>query len=315
MNTPGAIRPPHQTAPRARVPAPHGIPLKLLRKLANSLGYDVRRKQPPTSDLPVYEQLYSRESIANRRFYNVGAGSFRHPAWTNVDHPSAWYQDSQTGGLDLAWDALAIEPLPIESGVAEVVYTSHTIEHITDAAAENLFREARRALKPGGVFRLTMPNIDLGYAAWRRGDRRYFDWIERYSDPAQYQRIGLRIPMNQASTAQVFLWHFAAAVSTLHVDGAPQRINDDELARLFDSLPYDEALNHCTARCPVEIQKRHPGNHINWWNADKLARLLAAARFTDIRRSGYAQSYCAVLRNTRYFDNTRPSVSLYMEAS
>lgn len=288
--------------------------MRMLRQLFGALGYDVRKKRPIDFGLGVYRSVYARESVEGRRFYNIGAGSFRHPAWTNVDHPSAWYQVAQSGGLDLAWDALAIEPLPIESDVAEIVYTSHTIEHVTDPAAENLFGEAHRVLKPGGVFRLTMPNIDLGYAAWRRDDRFYFDWIDRYSAPAEYTRIGLRMPMNQASTAQVFLWHFASAASTLHVDGAPERIGDGELRRLFESLPYEQALNQCTAKCPVEVQKRHPGNHINWWNADKLARCLTEAGFTDVRRSGYAQSQCPVLRDTRYFDNTRPSVSLYMEA-
>jgi predicted SAM-dependent methyltransferase len=289
--------------------------LKVLRKVASALGYDVRHKELPVSDLPIYAQLYPRESLEQRRFYNVGAGSFRHPAWTNVDHPSAWYQQAQRNGMDLTWDALAIEPLPIESGTAEVLYTSHTIEHITDAAAVNLFREANRVLKPGGIFRLTMPDIDLGHAAWRRNDRHYFDWIERYSNPAQAARIASRIPMNQASTSQVFLWHFASAASTLHVDGAPERIDDQALQRIFDTHPYEQALDACTAKCPVEVQKRHPGNHINWWNAEKLSRLLIDAGFREVRRSGYCQSQCPILRNVVYFDNTRPSVSLYMEAT
>jgi predicted SAM-dependent methyltransferase len=283
--------------------------------LAGGLGYEIRRKQPPVSDLSVYTQCFPAESIERRRFYNVGAGSFRHPAWTNVDHPSAWYQQAQAGGLDLAWDALAIEPLPIETGTAEVVYTSHTIEHITNDAAANLFREARRALKPDGVLRLTMPDIDLGHAAWRRDDRHYFNWIDRYSDPELAARIGLRMPMKQATTSQVFLWHFASAASTLHVDGGPRRIDDEQLQRLFETLPYQQALDACTASCPVDVQKRHPGNHINWWNAEKLSAFLAAAGFDDVRRSGCGQSQSPVLRNTRYFDNTRPDVSLYMEAT
>jgi DNA-binding IclR family transcriptional regulator len=108
-----------------------------------------------------------------------------------------------------------------------------------------------------------MPNIDLGHAAWRRGDRHYFNWIERYSDPQKARRVGLRMPMDQTSTSQVFLWHFATAASTLHVDGGAERIDDEELRRLFDDLPYEEALDACTAKCPVEVQKRYPGSHIN----------------------------------------------------
>jgi hypothetical protein len=41
---------------------------------------------------------------------------------------------------------------------------------------------------------------------------------------------------------------------------------------------------------------------------------LEQAGFTDIIRSGYGQSRCPVLRNTRFFDSTHPKHSIYVEA-
>ena len=43
-----------------------------------------------------------------------------------------------------------LEPLPIADSSAEVVYTlAHTVEHINNEAAQNMFNEAYRILKPG----------------------------------------------------------------------------------------------------------------------------------------------------------------------
>ena len=40
-------------------------------------------------------------------------------------------------------------------------------------------------------------------------------------------------PLNQATTAQIFLFHFAAVVSELHADGLDMRISNEELDGLF----------------------------------------------------------------------------------
>jgi hypothetical protein len=86
------------------------------------------------------------------------------------------------------------------------------------------------------------------------------------------------------------------------------------LTRLFETLPYDQALDACVARCPIEVQRRYPFNHINWWNRDKAIRLLTAAGFAHPYPSGYGQSASPVMRNTTLFDSTHPSWSLYVEA-
>src|SRR4051794_38468225 len=142
-----------------------------VRRIVNLTGYDLApiKKKPPrdpsreaTAD---YVRWYGEETVLQRRFYNVGAGKFRHPLWTNVDHPSEWYGPQQAAG-QIEYDLEADKPLPIATGSAAIVYTSHTIEHITDVAAAQLFREARRVLRPGGVFRATTPDIRLAYDAW-----------------------------------------------------------------------------------------------------------------------------------------------------
>lgn len=241
----------------------------------------------PSTDVCLYYELYNKESVEDRKFYNIGAGGFRHLAWTNVDHESEWYKDSL--GTDfIDWDLLSLTPLPVESDSAEIVYSSHLIEHITNDAARNLFNEAFRILKKNGIFRVTAPNIDLDYRAYKERDRHYFYWLE---EPYSVQ--------------QLFRSHFATSAS----------ISDSELNEIFGKMEYEKALDYCISKCSVEEQKKHPGNHINWWNAKKLFRTLETAGFRNILLSSYGQSFSPVLRETMLFDNCHPKISFYMEAT
>lgn len=285
---------------------------KLIKKIINAAGYELKARNG--LDLDTYRRLYGKDSVENRRFYNIGAGSFRHPAWTNVDHESEWYAEHQRSGVDISWDLMSESPLALEAGVAELAYSSHTVEHVTDAAAQNMFNEVHRILKPNGTFRVTMPNIDLHYRAYRDNDRDFFYRIKHYSRPKDYQRAMYDRPLGDASIQQLFLVHFAFNASVLHVDGAKKRIEDAELDRIFSEMRYEEALDYCVSRCCLEIQKKYPGNHFNWWNEGKVIRMLRAAGFAEVFRSAYGQSRVPVLRNTDYFDSTHPKESLYVEA-
>lgn len=283
---------------------------RMIRKSFNTIGLDLKRLKKIDPNLKQYYALYPEDSVKNHRFYNVGAGLFRHPAWTNIDHFSEWYKGNIT---DIDYDLESLKPFPIPDNSAEVVYSSHTVEHISNAAAQNLFNEAYRVLKPGGYLRVTTPNIDLESRAYLHNDRDYFYWIERYSQTPEIERINIDRPMSEASIQQIFLSHFASSACLLHKDGAKERITDEELDRVFREMPYEQALDYCISKCDPEVQKKYPGNHINWWNHDKMSRMFQQAGFEKIYRSGYGQSFCPVLRHTDYFDNTHPKISLYVE--
>ncbi|MBL0342401.1 MAG: hypothetical protein IPP71_16735 [Bacteroidetes bacterium] len=120
--------------------------------------------------------------------------------------------------------------------------------------------------------------------------------------------------MREASLAQLFLSDFASAATTISLVGNEKRIDDAELERLFRELPYEEALNYCTSLCSIEIQKKYPYFHMNWFNEKKLTQMLKQAGFKTVRRSAYLQSEVPVLRNQKYFDSTLPQISIYMEA-
>jgi ubiquinone/menaquinone biosynthesis C-methylase UbiE len=49
--------------------------------------------------------------------------------------------------------------LPLGDGTAEVVYSSHMLEHLDRMEARVFLHEVRRVLAPGGILRLVVPDI------------------------------------------------------------------------------------------------------------------------------------------------------------
>lgn len=278
-------------------------------------GLQIQKSEKDIFKLDLYKSIFPPESIYSKRFYNVGAGSFFHPCWTNIDYMSDWYESNNTlTRKGIHYDLFSLEPIPVDDGTAEIVYSSHTIEHIKDEHAQFFFNEAFRILKLDGIFRITCPDIDLHYAAMMKNDLDFYYWRNWYRNESDYKRIMLNRPLDNASIEQLFLQRFATASSILHADGIKETINDLELRRIFKELTYEEALNYCCNKCPIDIQKKYPGNHTNWWNRNKVIRLLKEAGFENVSVSGYGQSQTPVLRNTNLFDSTHPKISLYIEA-
>lgn len=59
-------------------------------------------------------------------------------------------------------------PLPFADAAVDWVYAEHLIEHVTMPVAVGWLREARRVLRPGGVLRITTPDLAKylhGYAS------------------------------------------------------------------------------------------------------------------------------------------------------
>ena len=52
------------------------------------------------------------------------------------------------------------QPLPYPDASFAAVHGSHVLEHLTPAEAEALLGEVRRVLRPGGVIRIAVPDLD-----------------------------------------------------------------------------------------------------------------------------------------------------------
>lgn len=301
-------------------------PVCVLKEVSKEIlkkgGFEIIKIRKPEDDTPHYLHLYGRDSVENKRFYNISGGGhfgfgggFWHPCWTNIDYffPTGMkpFLDSE---YEMAHDLLGLSALPLPSSCAELVQTQYTIEHITNEAAEVLFREVYRILKRGGVFRVVVPNVELDYVAYLHKDRHYFSWIDIFSKPEQYRSLHLNMPLNRVSLEQVFLVHFAANTSLIHEDGAPERISDEEFKEVFSEYNLKDAFNHCMEKCSVEKQKLYRENHVNWWTNTKLREMLENAGFKNIYTLSCNQSSSPVMRNRQYFDKYWNNVALFMEA-
>jgi SAM-dependent methyltransferase len=52
------------------------------------------------------------------------------------------------------------QPLPYPDGAFEAVFGSHVLEHLTPGEAEDVLRELHRVLRPGGIVRIAVPDLD-----------------------------------------------------------------------------------------------------------------------------------------------------------
>lgn len=276
------------------------------------MGYEVRKKNNPQFQINLYKELFPCTSIENKKFYNIGAGSFYHPCWTNIDFYNNWYrQDLEKIGIH--FDLMNCDSLPIESNSAEILYTSHVIEHITDKAIKNLFSEAYRILKSDGIFRITAPDINLLHRAFQNNDWFFFrDSINYYSNPEVMKKLNIR-SMAEAKLADIYQYYFSATTSPLTKYEESRKIFNEELVQIFSEKSYEEALNYICSFSKFAPNKS--GYHINWANASKVIRLLKQAGFSRCDVSAYGQSKSAILRDTSFFDNTVPEWSFYVEAS
>jgi predicted SAM-dependent methyltransferase len=293
----------------------------IAKDLINNAGFKIIRIRNK-DDVQHYIQLYGKDSVKKKRFYNISAGGhfgfggdFYHPCWTNIDFVKP---DKEKEGLnpenEIGHDLLSLKPLPIEAGTAELIQSQYAIEHITDEAAEVFFKEAHRALKTRGVFRIVVPNNELDYMAYTNNDRHYFHWIDMQSKSGLYQHLRFKVPLNQASFEQVVLVHFAANASTIYNDGAPERITDEQFIDIYKNNSMEDFFNICSSKCSVEIQKKYRQSHINWWTNNKLKAMLQKAGFKHVYILSAHQSIAPVMRNKYYFDKYWTEVAIFIEA-
>jgi|GEM_PF-604497 len=252
-----------------------------------------------------YDQLYAAlwpaEVLRRRPFYNIGPGGFHHRHWQTIDKDSDAYPSAEFD-IDIQFDLLDREPLPVESASAEVIYISHVISLIRDDDARHLFAEARRCLKPGGVFRVNTNDGDAFFRAYQTGDDAFFFWQAGDVDDGVPRSLG-----------QKYLT-YVNGHRALHSNAAATKLDDASLAQIVASAPYAEAMDQICAEIDLATLNARPNQSINWWNEAKLYGFLSDAGFAGIYRSGFGQSLCPVLRDTTVFDNTLYKVSLFMEA-
>ena len=103
-------------------------------------------------------------TLDSRRL-NWGCGEHPEPGWINSD-----IKDGP--GIDLSCDIR--EGLPLEADTIDYAVSIHALPEIPYTDIVGALRELRRVLKPGGVLRLALPDLDKGIQAYLSEDEDYF---------------------------------------------------------------------------------------------------------------------------------------------
>jgi predicted SAM-dependent methyltransferase len=130
----------------------------------------------PPFDAGVLERLAVRG-------LHVGCGPRLHPGWLNTD--TLTLEDERGGATEpgrlarvngelpyLQHDATARFPLPDRS--FDWAHSSHLIEHLPFAGVIELLRELERLVRPGGVVRVSTPDLELYMEGYLDPDEAFF---------------------------------------------------------------------------------------------------------------------------------------------
>jgi predicted SAM-dependent methyltransferase len=95
------------------------------------------------------------------------------------------------------------EPLPFEDDCVDWVYAEHLIEHVPLPAAVVWLREVRRVLTPGGLLRLTTPDLNTYIEGYGKGG-----FYAKHRRRLGMVRVGPPMPARRAFMVNQIFYHF-----------------------------------------------------------------------------------------------------------
>jgi predicted SAM-dependent methyltransferase len=99
------------------------------------------------------------------RRLNWGCGAAGVPGWINADL-------KQGPGIEISGDIR--DGLPLDSDSIDYAVAIHALPEVPYTDLVDVLRELRRVLKSGGTLRISVPNVERAFDAYRRGDREFF---------------------------------------------------------------------------------------------------------------------------------------------
>jgi len=240
------------------------------------------------------------------KFLNVGGGNFLKENWRVLDYHTEWY-DYDGIFVDHNVDLEKRNNWSINTGEYNLVYSSHTFEHLTDATIKHAFSEVYRILDSGGTFRVNVPNIEIPINHYEANNINWFEnvWLENYSDDIYFARS--KCPGYELEF--YLLSFFATYLARIRYDEIDfSRVRED-----YETMETKEFLQTYSRKIKNEWHDEYPGWHRNWFTPKRLIRLLKSAGFDDVRRSSCRQSSEPEMCTT-HFDK-RPHMSVFIEGT
>jgi len=221
----------------------------------------------------------------SRLLVNIGAGRWYARRWKVLDHQGVWYRYAPFF-IDYDHDLTSSRPLPFGDRTVDLFYSEHVFEHLDDACCVAVFRELRRCLRDGGGARIVVPDAELIHRKFGERDLDFFDpWMQTHN----------------ATLTEAFL---------ILVAHPREPYVAAEITRRHRTMSRSAFLDQLTTRLRYDPERA--GEHINWFDEEKLVRLLRAAGFRRVEPTPAQQSAFAEMRG-RAFDR-RAWYSLHVDA-
>lgn len=234
----------------------------------------------------------ANESGAARLYVNLACGStfVEGDPWINLDYaPSSAAVQSA--------DLLA--PLPFANESVTVMYSSHFLEHVPRPRVPGLLAECFRVLRPGGVLRLVMPDLEEMCREYlmRRdaGDHEKADFVvvEMIDQCVRQTGGGELGALYRAYSADPSRYD-EAMIDYLHwrngenlLPGATGQTVDNGLAAFAPVPPRSGRYLQRIKTLPSRVQKRAQ----NAWFAWLLRRLPPAFREQNVSLAGVGERH------------------------
>ena len=271
------------------------------------------------------------------KMLNLGCGTRYHTEWVNIDFVT-------TSPQVIAHNLL--NGIPFADAHFDAVYHSHVLEHFTKEDAANLLQECHRVLKPNGVLRVVVPDLENmvnQYIKWRDlaidGDKEAplnYDWImlELYDQVARNFSGGYmaqHLSQDAILNADFVRERMGTAfelyrrnVKKANVLVKQSQSSSDGIWRRFIRLPLARALNQWKQKLlnPLidqywrerryrKVGKFRLSGEIHQWMYDRysLTQLLIQCGFRNPKACGATES---LIPNWTEFNlDTEPDGSVY----
>jgi predicted SAM-dependent methyltransferase len=223
---------------------------------------------------------------------NIGSGRWRHPGWISINLPGYGYEDDKNYRQDnILIDITKIDKLPFDDDSVSLFYCSMVFEHLSNEVVAFICKDIYRCLKSGGGFRVLVPNIEQAYYDYTH---RLFQspWMLNYYRYKEHKY--LRNPY--------YLLKLFYSKKDVDLEEFRKNLHKMEMTELFDYYTLGK-------------KQEDPHDHINWYNYEKLNKILSKAGFTNIKKRNPGDSHFEELRGNKFdFNKKRNKISLIVEA-
>jgi predicted SAM-dependent methyltransferase len=266
------------------------------------------------------------------KFLNLGCGHkyVKSPEWLNADM------------LPVGEDVVRcnfLNGIPFDDNTFELVYHSHVLEHFAKNDGEKFIAECFRILKPGGVIRIALPNLEIIAREYLKnmesaltGDENAghdYDWmmLEMYDQTVRNHSGGEMLQylkQDNLPNRDYIFKRIGTGADSLKNDGKPKRslsakikIIQKKPSILFLKLQdiFLKLLMPAKKYAMYKVGNFRQAGEIHQWMYDRysLGRLLQKVGFTKVEVRKADTSYIPNWSSYN-LDDVTESASLFIEA-